>query len=223
MSRIAIDDLMRILRDSKEDNCFTDGEGRLDDLLRSFGAHRNESGVWEIERSLRIDLALRAVSLGAEIEGVVNLLTWKDFEGFVSNILTENEYKCVESFRKRGTSEAKGMEIDVIGVRGSSIAAIDAKMWGVRTGKSSALKSAAEKQKERTKRLCGMMARLGEKIDGLIKGHYTLMPILVTWMVEEVVFHEGVPIVPAFLLNSFLQDIAIYEDMIATASCVFEG
>jgi hypothetical protein len=64
---------------------------------------------------------------------------------------------------------------------------------------------------------------LVERVRNLVGGEYTLKPVLVTWMVEEVVFHEGVPIVPVFLLNSFLQDIAIYEDMIAMSTCVFEG
>jgi hypothetical protein len=223
MPGIALNDIMRILRESKEDNCLNEVESRLSDILKSMGAHELKSGTWEIERSLRIDLALRAVSFGAEIERVVNLLTWKDFEGFVANILAENDYICVESFRKRGISETKGMEIDVIGVRGNSIVSIDAKMWGIRTGKSSALRTAAKKQRERTKRLCDMISRLAEKMSGLARGQYILKPVLVTWMVEEVVFHDGVPIVPVFLLNSFLQDFAIYEDMIATSSCVYEG
>ncbi len=220
MSEIALDDLMTILRESKEDNCLKEIEGRLDKALEILGAQKQESGFWEINRSMRINVALRAVSRGAEIEDVVNFLTWKDFECFVANILIENDYKCVESFRKRGTPEARGLEIDVIGIKGNSIVAVDTKMWGVRTGKSSALKPAAEKQKERTKRLCIIMPRLSERMGTIPNGTYSLKPILVTWMVEEVVFHGGVPIVPVFKLNSFLQDIAIYEDMIAASKCV---
>ncbi len=221
MSEIALDDLMTILRESKEDNCLKEIEGRLDKALEILGAQKQESGFWEINRSMRINVALRAVSRGAEIEDVVNFLTWKDFECFVANILIENHYKCVESFRKRGTPEARGLEIDVIGIKGNSIVAVDTKMWGVRTGKSSALKPAAEKQKERTKRLCIIMPRLSERMGTIPNGTYSLKPILITWMVEEVVFHGGVPIVPVFKLNSFLQDIAIYEDMIAASKCVF--
>jgi hypothetical protein len=223
MSEIALNDLMTILRESKEDNCLKEIEGRLDEVLEILGAQKQESGFWEINRSLRIAVALHAVSRGADIEDVVNMLTWKDFEGFVANILMENNYQCVESFRKRGTPEARGFEIDVIGIKENSIVAIDAKMWGVRKGKSSALKPAAEKQKERTKRLCRIMGRLSERMGTIPNGTYSLKPILVTWVVEEVVFHGGVPIVPVFKLNSFLQDIAIYEDMIATSKCVFGG
>ncbi|MFX0053794.1 MAG: hypothetical protein ACFFAD_02580 [Candidatus Hermodarchaeota archaeon] len=223
MREMLLGDILRILKESKEDNCIKDAENTLDDVLKAIRARRLDSGAWEIERSLRIDLALRAVSIGAEVEDVVDLLTWKDFEGFVASILVENNFRCVESFRKRGTAETLGMEIDVIGVRGNSIVSIDAKMWGIRTGKSSALKTAAEKQKERTKRLCGVISRLAKGLNGLTTGQYILKPVLVTWMVEEVVFHDGVPIVPVFLLNSFLQDISIYEDMIATSSCVYEG
>jgi hypothetical protein len=68
-----------------------------------------------------------------------------------------------------------------------------------------------------------MMPRLSEKISGVACGQYTLTPLLVTWMVEEVIIHDGVPIVPVFNLNSFLQDIVVYEDMIATSTCVYEG
>ena len=96
MPEIAIFDLMRILRESKEDNCLNEVESELGDVLRVLGARELEIGIWEIDRSQRIDIALRAVSIGAEIERVVNLLTWKDFEGFVANILNENDYKCVE-------------------------------------------------------------------------------------------------------------------------------
>ncbi|MFW9889445.1 MAG: hypothetical protein ACFFER_14755 [Candidatus Thorarchaeota archaeon] len=223
MREIRLEDILRVLKESKEDNCMKEAGSALDDVLRAIGAKRLEPGAWKIDRALRIDLALRAVSIGAKLEDVVDLLTWKDFEGFVASILLENDFRCVESYRKRGTGEARGMEIDVIAVRGNSIISIDAKMWGIRTGKSSALKTAAEKQKERTKRLCGMISHLAGKLSGLTAGRYILKPVLVTWMIEEVVFHEGVPIVPVFLLNSFLRDLPIYEDMIATSSCVYEG
>ncbi len=83
------------------------------------------------------------------------------------------------------------------------------------------MKSAAEKQEERTLRLCAQMDKLAEKLGGIPRGVYSLTPVLVTWMVEEVVFHEGVPVVPVFKLNTFLQDMPIYQDMIASSDCIF--
>jgi len=211
--------LMTVLKGTKDSEPLHAADRATTDLLVEVGASQTLDDSWVLDRSARVSLAMQAISLGAEPESVVNLLTWKDFEGLVAGILGENDYRCVESFRRRGTLETQGMEIDVIGVRGERIVTIDAKMWGVRAGKSSALKSAAEKQRERTARLCGEIERLAEKIGGLPSGKYTLTPILVTWLVEEVILNEGVPIVPVFKLNSFILEIPNYEDMIVCYEC----
>lgn len=171
-----------------------------------------------IDRTQRIDLAKWAVELGASISEIVELLTWKDFEGFVASILMANNYQCVESFRRRGNSLMHGMEIDVIGVRGATIIAIDAKMWGIRSGKASALKNAAEKQKTRTQELSDELDKLAKKMGKLSARDYQLLPVLVTWLVEEVELHEGVPVVPIFKLNSFILDFDQYEDLIVSYS-----
>jgi len=176
-----------------------------------------------IDRSQRIDLAIRAVEQGARISEIVELLTWKDFEGFVTSILVANSYRCVESFRRRGNSLMHGMEIDVIGVKGATIIAIDAKMWGTRSGKTSALKTAAEKQKTRTQELSEELDRLARKMGGLTVREYQLLPVIVTWLVEEVELHEGVPVVPIFKLNSFILDFYLYEDLIVSYSGIYHS
>ncbi|MFW9944599.1 MAG: restriction endonuclease [Candidatus Sifarchaeia archaeon] len=219
MSGNYLSNLMTVLKETKDSNSFYAVDKDLIELLAEFGASQVLDDYWVLNRSARLSLAIRAISSGAEPESVVNLLSWKDFEGLVAGILEENDYRCVESFRRIGTSKMQGMEIDVIGVRGERIVAVDAKMWGVRTGKSSALKSAAERQRERTERLCGEVDRFAEKVGGLPRGIYTLTPILVTWLVEEVILNEGVPIVPVFKLNSFILEISNYEDMIVSYEC----
>jgi hypothetical protein len=88
-------------------------------------------------------------------------------------------------------------------------------MWGVRSGKSSALKTAAEKQRVRTRRLGNKLDRLSKKIGGLKAGFYSVSPLLVTWLVEDVEIHDGVPVIPVFKLNSFILNLHQYEDLIA--------
>jgi len=149
-------------------------------------------------------------------------LTWKDFEGLIANILSANSFTCTESFRRRGTSNIKGMEIDVIGIRGHIALSIDAKMWSIRGGKASALRTAAEKQKERTNRLTFQLEKLSKKISSMAKGQYTIFPIMVTWLVEDVEMHEGVPVVPVFKLNGFIQDFELYEDRIVSYDGILE-
>ncbi|UCH05250.1 MAG: restriction endonuclease [Candidatus Thorarchaeota archaeon] len=219
MSGNYLSNLMAVLKGTKDSESLHSVEKAITELLVEGGASQALDDSWVLDRSARVSLAMQAISLGAEPEIVVNLLSWKDFEGLVAGILEENDYRCVESFRRRGTSKMQGMEIDVIGVRGERIIAVDAKLWGVRTGKSSALRSAAERQRERTARLCGEMERLAEKIGSLPHGTYTLTPILVTWLVEEVILNQGVPVVPVFKLNSFILEISNYEDMIVCYEC----
>jgi hypothetical protein len=185
-------------------------------ILRDCGLERSKEGLWTVSREMRMALALKGVSLGADLEQVVERMTWKDFEGFVASILSEHDYKCIESFRRVGDSNTKGMEIDVIGIRGETIIAVDTKMWGIRSGKKSALQSAAERQLERTHNLSCQLDSLSKKMGLIASGTYGLKPILVTWLVEDIEFHEGVPIIPVFKLNSFILDLPIYYDQTIT-------
>ncbi|MGY5862625.1 MAG: hypothetical protein RTU09_09680 [Candidatus Thorarchaeota archaeon] len=211
--------ILFLLRNTKDSSALEVVDRRAVGILESLGLNRELDDSWIVSRRNRIALAFRAVALGSAIETVVELLTWKDFEGFVAEILEENDFHCVESFRRRGNGIIKGMEIDVVGVRGKTIVSIDAKMWGIRSGKSSALARAAEKQKERTARLANQMNRLAQKLKPLPNGSYSLVPIIVTWMVENIEFHEGVPVIPVFKLNSFILDLQMYDGMYVT----FEG
>lgn len=208
--------IMEILDQSKDTGLVKDLDILDRDICYDLNIRENDEGTIEVDREKRIELAMIATEAGAQIVDVVTLLTWKDFEGLIANILTENNFKCTESFRRRGTSLVKGMEIDVIGVRGRTIISVDAKLWSVRGGKGSALRDAAEKQKIRTSRLSSEMDRLSTKIPSMVAGKYTIFPTMVTWLVEEVEMHEGVPVVPVFKLNGFIQDFEIYEDRIVS-------
>ncbi|MCK5266021.1 MAG: hypothetical protein KAR03_10475 [Candidatus Thorarchaeota archaeon] len=201
---------------SKEIGIVVDFECVDTDLCHELNLSINPDGTMTIDREKRIDLAMLITENGVEIAEVVKLMTWKDFEGLIASILSENNFACTESFRRRGTSDIKGMEIDVIGIRGRMALSVDAKMWSVRGGKASALRTAAEKQKERTFRLTSQLAQLSKKIPSMMKGLYTIIPVMVTWLVEEVELHEGVPVIPVFKLNSFIQDFEMYEDRVVS-------
>ncbi len=219
MDENILDSILFLLKNTKDSSALEIVDRKTVGVLESLGTSRGLDDAWIVSRRNRIALAFKAVALGSAIETVVELLTWKDFEGFVAEILRENEFRCVESFRRRGSSIIKGMEIDVVGVRGKTIVSIDAKMWGIRSGKSAALARAAEKQKERTARLANQMNRLARKLKPLPNGSYSLVPIIVTWMVEDIEFHEGVPVIPIFKLNPFILDLQLYDGMYIT----FEG
>jgi hypothetical protein len=207
--------IVEILKHTKEENSFTPTDSLQREILKQAHA-TGTNDMFAIDRMQRISLAKKAVEHGAPLSSIVEYMTWKDFEGFVASILSAHHYQCVESFRRRGTSAMHGMEIDVIGVKGNTLVAIDAKLWGIRRSKASALKLAAEKQKIRTNELSNELHKLARKMGGLQKKEYQLFPVIVTWLVEDVELHEGVPVVPIFKLNSFILDLYKYEDLIAT-------
>ncbi|MGY5881675.1 MAG: hypothetical protein RTV31_15595 [Candidatus Thorarchaeota archaeon] len=213
--------IIEILDQSKDTGIVDDLECVDTDLCYELNLHVDEESKIIVNREKRIDLAMLLTEQGVEIANVIELMTWKDFEGLVASILSENSFICTESFRRRGTSDIKGMEIDVIGIRGRMALSVDAKMWSVRGGKASALRTAAEKQKDRTNRLTSQLERLSKKIPSMTKGQYNIFPVMVTWLVEEVEMHEGVPVVPVFKLNGFIQDFEIFEDRVVSYSGQF--
>jgi hypothetical protein len=212
MSSDHVSQILEVLQRTKETNTTEDLCGLDHEYLASLGLDLGQPSL-TIDRTTRMNLAVQAVNLGALVASVVGEMTWKDFEVFVARILTENSYQCVESYRRRGNSEIKGMEIDVVGVRGNRIVAVDAKLWGVRGGKKTALQTAAEKQRERSRRLANDLSILAEKIPSLGAQDYRIYSVLVTWLVEEVELHNGVPVVPVFKLNSFIVDMDQYDDL----------
>ena len=213
--------ILDLLNQSKDMGKVQNPDEKSAELLSNLGIVEDSDGIWILDREHRINLALQAVSKGANPESVVNEMNWKDFEGFVAEILSQNNFRCTESFRRRGNSRIRGMEIDVIGVRGLTILSVDAKMWAIRSGKASALKTAAENQRVRTRRLGIQLDKLADKLGGLKPGLYSLLPLLVTWLVEEVEIHKGVPVIPVFKLNSFILNFHQFEDMIAHTDAQF--
>jgi len=209
-----LSEILDLLKLTKVSPIVTNPPTEMKLLLASLGLPDEDGKEILVSREVRISLAMKAITLGANVEEVIRHMNWKDFEGLVAQILVENHYNCVESFRRRGNAEIKGMEIDVIGLKNKTLLVIDAKMWGVRSGKASALRTAIDKQKERTVRLSNQLDRLAKKMIKLKVGTYELIPIMVTWLVEDVEIHQGVPVVPVFKLNSFLLNIGDYEDMI---------
>jgi hypothetical protein len=209
--------ILEVLRRTKETGSLEDTSGLDLEYLASLGVDTTKSDI-TLDREMRFALAIEAVNRGAQVTSAVEQMTWKDFEGFVARILTENNYECTESYRRRGNSDIQGMEIDVVGVRGRKIVSVDAKLWGTRGGKTTALRSAAKNQRERSERLVGELSRLSAKLRGMRAGSYEVYPILVTWLVEDVEIHDGVCVVPILKFNSFVVNMDQYEDLMVSYS-----
>ena len=145
----------------------------------------------------RLETALFAITLGADVESVSEYLTWRDFESITGLILEEKDFDVTKNliFTK------PRMEIDVIGKKMDIALLIDCKHW--KTMSKSALDEIVKKQVERVKRYVA-----DESISAL--------PVIVTLHQEEIQFVDNVPIVPIMKLSSFLDEFVGNLDSLAS-------
>jgi len=129
---------------------------------------------------------------GASIQEVSRDLSWKNFEDFVSYILTLNGYETVTRHRV-----GRRAEIDIISWNNNLALIIDCKHWK-KTSKSS-LSSIVSKQIQRSKLLIETNYFKGTRME--------LIPTIVTLVEEEGQLYSGVPIVPVQKFDTFLREL----------------
>ena len=135
----------------------------------------------------RLQTALFAISLGADLEDVSEYLNWKDFESLTGIILEEKDFEVTKNL----ILTKPRMEIDIIGKKMDIALLIDCKHW--KNMSKSALDEIVRKQIERVKHFVSI-----ENISAL--------PVIVTLHQETIQFVGNVPIVPIMKLSSFLDE-----------------
>jgi hypothetical protein len=141
---------------------------------------------------------------GVAFEDATKDLEWRDFEGLVSEVFSENDFRTFRNFRF--SSKKRRYEVDVVALERPRIVVVDCKHWRIRLGKASALKAAASAH-------LGRAVEFGNKLQefaDLGVGDWrsiTIIPILVTLYQERITENEGVLVVPVFKLNSFVEEL----------------
>ena len=135
----------------------------------------------------RLQTALFAINLGADLEDVSEYLNWKDFESLTGIILEEKDFEVTKNL----ILTKPRMEIDVVGKKMDIALLIDCKHW--KNMSKSALDEIVRKQIERVKHFVSI-----ENISAL--------PVIVTLHQETIQFVGNVPIVPIMKLSSFLDE-----------------
>ncbi|HMF32316.1 MAG TPA: hypothetical protein VKK79_12925 [Candidatus Lokiarchaeia archaeon] len=137
-------------------------------------------------------------------------LTWQEFEQLVENALAEYEFNVTKNFRFSTKSRKKRWEIDVVGCRGNTLVAFDAKHWARAHQAPSALEKVAATQKARVASLAKEEGRLGDLLFQLriAPRSLTLIPAIVTLFEPPFELAQcGVPIVSIRKFSYFLQNI----------------
>jgi Holliday junction resolvase-like predicted endonuclease len=160
-----------------------------------------KQGSVEVERSGRIKLAVQAVSLGADIEGISNLLCWQEFEEIAGFTLKNNGY--VVSNNVRFKQSGRRWEIDVVGCKKPLVVCIDCKHWQ-HSISPSALKRIVDLQVERTRALADTLPKPSLKLECTHWSSAKFMPAILSLIPCAYKFYCEVPVVPILQLQDFL-------------------
>ena len=126
-----------------------------------------------------------------DLERVSKEAVWQNFEVLVGFIFEANDFQV--NVNKVRTFNKKRRQYDVIAMKRDRTYLIECKKWAGNRYRLSALKKAIEQHKERTE----FYRNLNEE---------NLIPIIVTFIEEDIKFYEDMPIIPIFRLNSYINE-----------------
>jgi Holliday junction resolvase-like predicted endonuclease len=158
----------------------------------------------EVDSNLRLKLAVKAVSLGADIEHTSKLLCWQEFEEIAALALKNNGYSVANNVRFKHA--ARKWEIDVVGTKKPLVVCVDCKHWQHAIAPS-VLRRIVDSQVERTRALADSLPNLAIKLECTKWSTAKFIPALISLLPSSFKFYDRVPIVPVFQLQDFLNQL----------------
>jgi hypothetical protein len=177
------------------------------------------SEIVEVSVNDRLKLAVKAVSLGADIQQVSDLLCWQEFEEITAMALRNNGFTVYKNVRFKTTN--RKWEIDIIGCKRPLVICIDCKHWGHAISPST-LRKIAEAQSDRTKALTEILPhpKLQLECTKWQNAHFT--PTILSLIQNSFKFCNNIPIVPILQLQDFLNQLPAYMYQLKAYPKTFE-
>jgi len=163
----------------------------------------------EADRVARFKLAIKAASLGVDIEQLSNLLCWQEFEEITAFALQNYGYTVMNNIHFKNTE--RKFEIDVVGCKKPLVLCIDCKHWQ-HAITSSALRRIVEAQIERTKSFADSLPTPKLNFECTQWGNAKFFPIILALWPSAFKFYYEVPIVPVLQLQDFLNQLPVYTE-----------
>jgi len=165
--------------------------------------------VIEADNPQRLKLAVRAISLGADVESISSLLQWKEFENMAAIAFERNDYIVKKNLRFKHAG--RRWEIDIVGFKEPIVVCADCKHWhhGMYP---SALKKIVEEQVERTSALAESLPNPAIRMKFVSWNIIKLVPAVLSLVIGRFKFYDNVPIVPVLQLQDFLNQLPAYAD-----------
>ena len=160
----------------------------------------------EADSAIRLKLAVKAVSLGADVEAVSGFLGWQEFESIAATALKNNGYAVLQNLHFKHA--ARKWEIDVVGCRKPLVICLDCKDWH-RGLSPSAIRRIVEAQVERARALADALPNVSIGIECAKWSRATFVPAILVLLPSRFKFCDGVPIVPVLQLQDFLNQLPL--------------
>ena len=174
----------------------------------------------EVDSSMRLKLAVKGASLGADVEHISNLLCWQEFEEIAAFALKNNGYMVANNVRFKNA--ARKWEIDVVGCKKPLVVCIDCKHWQHAIAPS-ALRRIVDSQVERTKALADLLPNISLKLDCTKWSEAKFVPAILSLMPSSFKFYDKVPIVPILQLQDFISQLPVYTESLKYFSKTFNS
>ncbi len=173
----------------------------------------------EVDTASRLKLAVKAISLGADIQTISDFLRWQEFEEIAAVALKINGYAVHHNLRfKHG---GRRYEIDVVGCRKPLVACIDCKRWQ-HAITPSALKKIVEDQIQRTQSLADWLPNTKANLECVHWDKAKFVPAVLSLMPSAYKFYYEVPVVQVLQLQDFVSQLPLYLDKVKFFSRTFE-
>ena len=182
---------------------------KLLEKMQSQGLIYLRQGFVDVETEGRLKLAVQAVSSGADLEAVSNLLRWQEFEKIAAYALQNNGYTVYSNIRfKHG---GRRWEIDVVGCKKPFVICIDCKHWQHAIAPS-ALRKIVDSQVDRVDALAAALPNTTLNLECTRWSEARFMPAILSLMPSAFKFYIKVPVVPILQLQDFLNQVLCYTE-----------
>jgi Holliday junction resolvase-like predicted endonuclease len=163
----------------------------------------------EVTMLQRLELAIRALSNGADLEKVSSLLHWKEFEAIAAIAFENNGYSVTKNLRFK--HDGRRYEIDVVGCKKPLVVCVDCKRWHHSIG-SATMERIANEQIARVRALVGSLPVLKIQLEIQSWKSARFVPVVLSLVVDKSKFCSGVPVVPILQVQDFLNQLPVYAE-----------
>lgn len=175
--------------------------------LRNLSLVHVDETIIRFSSDQRLRLAIKALSLGSDVEALSGLLEWNEFESLSASAFRANGFKTLRGMRF--SWDNRRWEIDVIGYSKPLMVCIDCKHWR-RALNRSAINKIVELHVKRVEALSEALPSIHSKMRIEDWKEYVMTPIIVSLHTTPLKFCQEVPVVPIFQLQNFITELPSY-------------